>query len=419
MKTNPLIKVRSAESKQNMTLQLGVIGGSLNSAVGRTHQIAAEMDNRWEITAGCFSRNADTNQATARLLRIPDSRNYRDWRELLESEQGRLSAVAVLTPTPSHAEIICQALELGYPVISEKALTSSVEDGEQIIKAREACNGFLTVTYNYSGYPIVRELRNLIRVGRLGTLLHVQAEMPQEGFLRLVGRENRLPEPQPWRLQDYEIPTVSLDLGVHLHQLILFLTDRHPLQVCATQQNSGLFAGIVDSVQCLARYNEGLTGNLWYGKCALGCTNGLRIRIFGSQGSAEWYQQNPEELRLHDNLGGTQILTRASNGAEICCEGRYGRFKAGHPSGFIEAFANYYTDVADALQHCRGPRAVHEYLATAEDAVEGLRMMAAINRSAESGQWEPVWETDWSRGMFPSKTGSAESVTPFVMQSTI
>lgn len=402
-----------------MTLQLGVIGGSLNSAVGRTHQIAAEMDNRWEITAGCFSRNADTNQATARLLRIPESRNYRDWRELLESEQGQLSAVAVLTPTPSHAEIICQALELGYPVISEKALTSSVEDGEQIIKAREACNGFLTVTYNYSGYPIVRELRNLIRAGRLGTLLHVQAEMPQEGFLRLVGRENRPPEPQSWRLQDYEIPTVSLDLGVHLHQLILFLTDRHPLQVCATQQNTGLFAGIVDSVQCLARYNEGLTANLWYGKCALGCTNGLRIRIFGSQGSAEWYQQNPEELRLHDNLGGTQILTRASNEAEICCEGRYGRFKAGHPSGFIEAFANYYTDVADALQHCRGPGAVHEYLATAEDAVEGLRMMAAINRSAESGQWESIWETEWSRRMFPSKTGSAESVTPFVMQSTI
>ena len=304
-------------------------------------------------------------------------------------------------------------------MISEKALTSSVEDGEQIIKAIEARSGFLTVTYNYSGYPLVRELRNLIRAGRLGTLLHVQAEMPQEGFLRLVGRENRPPEPQPWRLQDYEIPTVSLDLGVHLHQLILFLTDRHPLQVCATQQNTGLFAGIIDSVQCLARYNEGLTANLWYGKCALGCTNGLRIRIFGSLGSAEWYQQNPEELRLHDNLGGTQILTRASNQAEICCEGRYGRFKAGHPSGFIEAFANYYADVADALQHGRGASPRHEYLATAEDAVEGLRMMAAINRSAESGQWESVWETARSHGSFPSKTGRDESVMPFVMQSTI
>lgn len=400
-----------------MTLQLGVIGGSLISAVGRTHQIAAEMDNRWEITAGCFSRNPDSNRATARELRIPESRNYRDWRELLESEQGQLSAVAVLTPTPSHAEIICHALELGYPVISEKALTCSVEDGEQIIKAREACNGFLTVTYNYSGYPIVRELRNLIRAGRLGTLLHVQAEMPQEGFLRLVGRGNRRPEPQPWRLQDYEIPTVSLDLGVHLHQLILFLTDRHPLQVCATQQNTGLFTGIVDSVQCLARYNEGLTANLWYGKCALGCTNGLRIRIFGSEGSAEWYQQNPEELRLHDNLGGTRILTRASNESEICCEGRYSRFKAGHPSGFIEAFANYYADVADALRAGTGANRVHEYLATDEDAVEGLRMMAAINRSAESGQWEPLQATSWPPGTSSSRPDIEDSETQVVLHS--
>ena len=400
-----------------MTLQLGVIGGSLNSAVGRTHQIAAEMDNRWEITAGCFSRNADANRATARELRIPSDRNYRDWRELLESERGQISAIAVLTPTPAHAEIICHALELGYPVISEKALTASVDDGEQIIRAREAYNGFLTVTYNYSGYPIVRELRNLIREGRLGTLLHVQAEMPQEGFLRLVGRGNRLPEPQPWRLRDYEIPTVSLDLGVHLHQLILFLTDRHPLQVCATQQNSGFFNGIVDSVQCLARYTEGLTANLWYGKCALGCTNGLRIRIFGSQGSAEWYQQNPEELRLHDNLGGTQILTRASNEAGICCAGRYGRFKAGHPSGFIEAFANYYADIADALQEDQGASPGREYLATAEDAVEGLRMMAAINRSAESGQWESLRAASWPRRTSSSKPNTEDSATPLVLQS--
>lgn len=182
-----------------MALKLGVIGGALNSAVGRTHQIAAEMDNRWEIVAGCFSRNAEMNRATARQLRIPLARNYSNWRELLESERGRLSAISVLTPTPSHAEIVCHALELGYPVISEKALASSVEDAEQMIRACKTHDGFLTVTYNYSGYPIVRELRKLIQLGRLGKVLHVQAEMPQEGFLRLVGHENRPPEPQAWR----------------------------------------------------------------------------------------------------------------------------------------------------------------------------------------------------------------------------
>ena len=373
-------------------LELGIIGGAFNSAVGRTHQIAAQMDNRWAITAGCFSRDIQKNRATAHELQIAEGRNYSDWRQLLESERGRLKAVSVLTPTPGHAEIVCYALELGYSVISEKALASSVEDAEQMIKARDEYDGFLTVTYNYSGYPIVRELKHLIRKGRLGRLLHVQAEMPQEGFLRLVGKENRRPEPQPWRLRDYEIPTVSLDLGVHLHQLVLFLTGLHPIEVCATQQNSGCFSGIIDSVQCLARYTQNVSANLWFGKCSLGYTNGLRIRIFGTEGAAEWYQQNPEEVRLHDNTGKTQVLTRGSNEAEICSQDRYGRFKAGHPAGFIEAFANYYVDIAEVLQTRATCDASGNYLATGEDAVEGLRMMEAMSRSSAANQWVRVFE---------------------------
>lgn len=373
------------------TLKLGVIGGAVDSAVGRSHHIASQMDGRFRIESGCFSPTQTINEQTAELLDVPKDRLYKDWRTFLQLEQGRLNAVLLLTPTPMHMEIAVEALDAGFPVISEKALAVSSADATTI---RDACaqnDGFLAVTYNYSGYPIIRELRHMIESGKLGSITHVVAEMPQEGFLRLVGAENAMPQPQAWRLKDDFVPTVSLDLGVHLHHLIHFLIGASPIEVCAMEQRKGHFDGIVDNIQCLARYTGDLSAQIWYGKTALGHANGLKIRVFGSKSSAEWVQMNPEYLTLHDNCGHTSLITRAANGLNVCNEERYTRFKAGHPAGFIEAFANYYTDIADSLiAYGNGERKPHPMVAGAETAEEGLRMMEAISRSARSKSWESV-----------------------------
>ena len=374
-------------------LKLGIIGGALDSAVGRSHHIAAQMDGRFRIVSGCFSQKTQANIATAKSLDLPEARTYGNWRKFLSAERNQIDAVLLLTPTPLHAEMAVQALELKIPVISEKALCVSSAEAETIRTARDKNDGFVAVIFNYTGYPMVRELRGIIRDGRLGRLTHVATEMPQDGFLRLVGIDSRKPRPQAWRLKDQFIPTISLDLGVHLHHLIWFLTGESPLEVFAMQQSQGHFEGIVDNVQCLAHYSGDLPVQMWYGKTALGYANGLRIRVFGTEGSVEWVQMNPEFLTLYDNCGNASLTSRSANDWKICNQDRYTRFKAGHPAGFIEAFANYYYDVADWLVAFRsGKKSLNEMVAGLEIAKEGLLMMEAISSSSLQKKCNPITE---------------------------
>ncbi|MFM7058909.1 MAG: Gfo/Idh/MocA family protein [Planctomycetota bacterium] len=373
-------------------LPLGLIGGSLRSAVGRTHHIAARMDDRWRIVCGSFSRSQQICRETGESLSLTPSAVFTDYRLMLEQFAGRLAAVCVLVPTPLHADVICQVLEAGIPVISEKSLAVSAAEVERIIAARDAAGVKLAVTFNYSGYPAIRELRQMIAEGRLGKLLHVAAEMPQEGFIRWVGRPFQLPQPQAWRLSDGSLPTVSLDLGVHLHHLIGFVTGERPLSVTASQYSRGHFTEVVDSVHAMARYSGSLSVDLWYGKCFLGSANGLRIRVFGTEGSVEWLQLQPEVLQVSDRCGRVQMLSRNSMDAEVCSQSRYSRFKAGHPDGFFEAFANYYCDLADWIQPGSDVDSpdVYDHIASAETALEGLLFLEAVAESARSGRWVEV-----------------------------
>ena len=240
------------------------------------------------------------------------------------------------------------------------------------------------MTYNYSGYPMVRELRRLIAEGHLGRLHQIHIEMPQEGFLRQGAT------PQAWRLQDYAVPTVSLDLGVHVHHLIHFVTGgKRPLDVVGVQSTYGQFGDIIDNVSFLARYEDELRVQCWYGKTALGYRNGLRIRVFGSQASAEWLQVQPEDLRLSRADGSRIVLDRGSGDADLARQPRYNRFKPGHPSGFIEAFANLYTDIAGHLRHFHsGEPAPNDFVYSARESEDGLRFLEAVARSADTMAWQ-------------------------------
>lgn len=369
-------------------LRLGIIGGGLNSAIGRTHHIASQMDNQWRITCGCFSQQSDVNYATAEALGLPKDGRFTCWQSLLD--HGRMDAVAVLTPTPAHPEMIHAALERGIPVISEKSLAVSAAEVGLIRSTEKRTGGFLCVTFNYSGYPMIRELREWIQSGRFGRLLHIDAQMPQEAYIRYLNRHSAKPRPQAWRLRDYGVPTVSLDLGVHLHHLIDFLCGAKPTSVCALQTTGGFFPEVIDAVECLAQYSGGLTVRMQYGKCFLGQANGLRVRISGTEAAAEWHQMRPEELLVADKFGSSQLLTRAACDLTVCSAERYTRFKAGHPAGYIEAFANYYADVAAAVRCHPSQDDDSEsscFIAGSDSAFEGLAMMEAINRSSVTGKW--------------------------------
>ncbi len=369
-------------------LKLGFIGGALDSAVGYAHFSSCMMDKRWNLVAGAFSTDERANREAGKTYKISTRRIYGDWRNMLVREMGFLDAVAVLTPTPSHYEIVTECLKQGLPVICEKALATNSNEIRVMEKIRKEHMGFLAVTYNYSGYPMVRELRNIIRKGTLGRILHFQAEMPQEGYRRVDGAGNKL-HPQEWRLHDGSVPIIYVDLAVHLHHLIHYLVEQKPIEVVADQTTCGWF-DVIDNVSCLCRYTDDISGQMWFSKSALGFRNGLKIRICGSDASAEWVQANPEELMICHADGRREIRDRGAD-SHVASLPRYTRFKVGHPAGFIEAFANLYVDISECLRAFqRTGKWESQEVFNAELALEGLCMFEAMVRSASSKQWQAI-----------------------------
>jgi predicted dehydrogenase len=370
-------------------MSLGFIGGSLYSAVGYTHAISSTMDNRWTIDAGCFSTDMKRNHETGQLYGVAADRVHDDLQGFLKNEKGRLDAIAVLTPTPSHYEIVMECLKQDFPVICEKTLATNSKHAQKILDFCNHTKGFLAVTYNYTGYPMVRELRNIIRQGMIGKILHFQAEMPQEGYIRADAQGNKA-VPQPWRLADEEVPMIYLDLASHLHQIIYYLVGEKPLEVVTDQNSYGWLSGVIDNVVCLCRYSGAIQGQMWFSKSALGQRNGLRLRIYGSEASAEWYQLCPEELVLSYADGRRLIMDRGSN-VEVAGQRLYNRFKAGHPAGFIEAFANLYSDIADCLGRYKATgQWDSENVFSAELAVEGIQMIESMVKSTDTKAWQTV-----------------------------
>ncbi|HTH94761.1 MAG TPA: Gfo/Idh/MocA family oxidoreductase [Rhodocyclaceae bacterium] len=370
-------------------LSIGFIGGAQNSAVGYAHFVACRMDNRWQLDAGCFSTHPEQNHESATRYGVAPERNYGDWHEMLQQERSRLDAILVVTPTPAHREMVGACLEAGIPVICEKALARNPAESGELLQLRQKHQGFLGVTFNYSGYPMMRELREKIARGDLGDILHFQVEMPQEGFVR-TSIDGKRPTPQDWRLHDGTVPTLGLDLMVHLHHAIRYLLQARPISVVADHASEGWFRDIIDDYACLAHYEHNIRGQFWFSKSSLGHRNGLRLRIYGTKASAEWFQANPEELLISHIDGRREILDRAGN-VVLAALPRYNRFKSGHPAGFIEAFANLYVDFADALTEFRATgQWSEEQKYGAHVAHEGLLLLDAMERSCHSKRWEDI-----------------------------
>ena len=368
-------------------LKLGIIGGGVNSAIGVTHKIALQMDDRFDLVSGCFSRNENINSQTAQDWCV--GKLYSDYRELLKNETGFLDAVVVLTPTNMHMGVVSDALKSNMPVICEKTVTDTLKDALVLKELLEKTKGFLSVTYNYTGYPMVREIRHMINKDKLGKIIHINAQMPQEGFIRRTS-DGGIPIPQKWRLQDGDISTISLDLGTHLSSIIEFLVKEKPLEVVSMKNSFG-HHDVADNIICMVKYSGNIDCQMWYSKSALGHKNGLKIEVYGEKGSIAWHQMNPELLVFNDNMGRTIHLDRSSKGIEIANQKRYERFKSGHPAGFIEAFANYYDDVHDALSAFKkGEPYKRDYVFTIDSSIRGLSLMQAIEKSVAVKGWEKV-----------------------------
>lgn len=362
-------------------IRVAMIGGGINSAVGRVHEIAMKMDGRFDLLAGCFSRNADNNRLSGQQYGVASERVYESAEQLLAAEASRIDAVVIATPIQAHAAQIGLSLEHGLRVISDKPLVGDIAECQALQKRLSAEGGEIFCIFNYTGYPAVRELRQRVRSGEIGHVFKVMAEMPQDSYMRLKnqGRVNAI---QEWRLRDGAIGCVTLDLFVHLHSLVNFVCGNRAETVTAWSRSiSGVAPGLADEVDAIVHYEDGLVLNAWYGKVALGYRNGLRLRVFGERGSLQWHQEDPELLLAADAEGNRRLIDRISTDSTVTTEPRYQRFKAGHPAGFIEAFANYYFDVAEVIRGAAAGPAILPFAVVEE----GLRVSDAIHRSSASG----------------------------------
>jgi predicted dehydrogenase len=371
-----------------MPFSIGFIGGSHKSAAGYAHYSATRIDGLWSLDAGVFSKNVEVSRASSIVYGVKEERIYSSLSDLLKNEKEHLDAIVLLTPTPMHHQMVIECLRAKMPVICEKALSMTSLEALEIKNICENTNGFLVVIYNYSGYPMVRELRKMIQGGVLGKIIHFQAEMPQEGYIR-TNALGKKPQPQSWRLVDGPVPTIHLDLAVHLHELIHYLTGLKPIEVVADQVSKGWF-NVIDNVICLARYTDNVQGQFWFSKCALGQRNGLRLRIYGTEASAEWYQMNPEELIISYSDGRRSIYDRASNIIDLSING-YDRFKAGHPAGFIEALANLYKDIYSVLKRYKNTGEMYsDEVFGANLAFDGICFLEAMVKSQNNRGWTKV-----------------------------
>jgi len=355
--------------------KLAFIGGSIDSIAGYPHFIASQMDKRFEVVAGAFSTDILLNEETAQRWKI--AKYYDDYQELIKNEKEHIDAVVILTPTPLHAEMIIELLQADIPIICEKPLVSSLEEVRKIESFYDDTKHFLVVTNNYSGYPMVRELRYKIKNGELGDILSIRLRMPQESFLR---PPKSVKYPQKWRLKDDFIPMISLDLGSHLHHLSYFLLEEEPTTVMATYSKFSQY-NVVDDVNMLTQYQSGISGNLWLSKTALGNRNGLHIEVYGSKASASWHQESPEQLEFSYANGQKNIIDRGSD-VEMQNNPLYNRMTPGHPAGFIESFANIYNDIFTALENFYQQKSyLNDFIYGISHAKHGLELLHTATMS--------------------------------------
>jgi predicted dehydrogenase len=366
-------------------IPIAVIGGGLNSAVGYAHFSAINLSNKFKIVAGSFSKSNETNKETSIVYGVSDEHLYSDYKTMLLSERTNIEVVLILTPNNQHIEQIIYAAELGIPIICEKALTTNYNEIERIKEL--GSNNFISVVFNYVCYPMLKELREIIKRGELGKITQVQIEMQQEGFLRL--RDGKPTKPQDWRLLDGAVPTISLDLGSHTYSIVKFLTNETPLETIAIENSYGNFPNVVDDINSIIKYSNGVVCNMWYSKSALGSRNGLKVRVYGINGSAEWIQTEPEYLKMANNSGRIYILDRSSDSCSTASKLRYNRFKVGHPAGYIEALANFYEDASDDLENFKIGNDDRITFGM-EESEECIMLLEAISKSAKKACWTKI-----------------------------
>ncbi|MDF3022263.1 MAG: yvaA [Steroidobacteraceae bacterium] len=370
-------------------LRWGMIGGGEGAFIGNVHRMAARLDGRYQLVAGVFSSDAEKTRRSATALGVDPARAYPSVDAMIAGEKARpdgIEVVSIVTPNHVHYVQSAACLEAGLDVICDKPLTTTLADAEKLVKLAAEKKRLLGVTFNYTGYPMIRHAKQLIADGLIGTLRVVQAEYPQ-GWLA-TALEKTGQKQASWRTDPKLAGAGALgDIGSHSFQLAEFVTGEKVSEVAADVSSLVPGRPIDDNVNVLLRFAGGARGSLWASQVAIGKLNSHRLRVYGETGSIEWFQERPEELLIVEAGQAPRFVRRGDPETPTSSVGLPG----GHPEGFIEAFSQLYTDFAErvtARLESRSPKAASLF---APDVVTGTRVMAFIEAVLKSGQANSAW----------------------------
>lgn len=375
-------------------IRYGMVGGGQGAFIGAVHRIAARLDGEYELVAGALSADPARAKASAAEIGLPDERAYGSFAEMFEREAARsdrMDAVAIVTPNHMHVPVAEMALRSGFHVICDKPLATTSAEASALARLAKETGLVFAVTYNYTGYPMVRQARAMVARGEIGDVRVVQVEYPQAWLtdaLEATGQKQAA-----WRTDPARSGAGGCvgDIGTHAFNLACFVTGLRPAAILAELSTFVPGRRLDDNVHMLLRFDGGARGMLWASQVAPGNDNPLRLRVYGAKGGLEWAQENPNDLWFTQLGKPKQLITRGGVGASPEAA-RVTRTPSGHPEGYLEGFATIYAEVARAIRaHCeRRPVEQDVLYPTIDDGVLGVRFIEAAVESSRRGN---LWET--------------------------
>jgi predicted dehydrogenase len=386
----------SRDQKLNRRLRLGMVGGGRGAFIGAVHRIAARLDDRWELVAGALSSDPERARLSGEDLLLPPDRVYGSFQDMAQRESARedgIDAVAIVTPNHAHAAAAEAFLEAGIHVICDKPLTTTRQEADRLAQRARESGLIFAVTHNYTGYPLVRQARAMVAEGALGAIRVVQVEYAQDWLATRV--EETGSKQAEWRTDPARSGPAGAvgDIGTHAFNLAEFITGDEVASLSAELHIFVTGRRLDDNAHMMLRFASGAKGMLWCSQVAAGLENGLRIRVYGEKAGLEWHQENPNVL-LFSPLGEPpRIIRRNGYGANEISRAA-SRIPGGHPEGYLEGFAQLYTDVAEQITariEGREPNPFSRQVPTVEHGVRGVRFIdAAVRSSQEKAAWVEI-----------------------------
>src|SRR5688572_7413080 len=377
-------------------IRLGMVGGGQGAFIGAVHRIAARIDDQYVLVAGALSSDPARAKASGGELGLDPERTYADYRVMAKEEARRndgIEAVSVVTPNHLHFPVSKAFMEAGIHVICDKPLVHNSREAKALQALEKKSGVIFALTHNYSGYPMIRQAREMVETGELGTIQVVQAEYPQDWLTTKLEDEGH--KQAGWRT-DPKLTGIGGcvgDIGTHAYQLACFVSGLELDSLSADLSTFVKGRQVDDNVHIMLRFKGGAKGMLWASQVAPGNENGLRLRVYGTKGGLDWVQADPNYLWLTPFGKPRQLITRGGAGSGKAAA-RVTRLPPGHPEGYLEGFANIYAEVARAIKARRNGKKSWDkaiQFPGLEDGAQGVAFIeAAVKSSRANGRWIKV-----------------------------